>query len=341
MSEEEFDPLLKVKGVTPQLAVAFRDAGYYTLESLAVEVPHILLERVGEKAGLTVQKAREIIKEARELLPIKIMTVAELYEEEKKRKAISTGSMKLDSLLGGGIHTHELTEAVGPGEAGKTELVYTTAVNAVKTLGAAWIIDTEATLSAHRISEIAQIRYPDTDIKELTSQIIFDRCLTSSELTLTLERAHKIIKDFSIKYIAIDSFVSPFRRDYPGRELLAPRQQKINYCINLLLKYCWAYELAVLATNQVQAKPEAQYTTRPELLNPPVGGHIVYHGFNNRIYMEQTSNPYVWRATLIASSYLPRRQEVFKITKGGIEDTAEETEKSQNKAETEKEEKIE
>lgn len=324
MSEEEFEPLMKIKGMTPELARAFKEAGYYTIESIGTEVPHMLVQRVGEK-HLSLELAKKLIKEARDLLPIKIMTVAELLEQEKKRKTISTGSKKLDELLGGGIHTYELTEAVGPAEAGKTELVYTSAVNAVKTLGGVWIIDTEATLSAHRLTQIGQHR--GLDVKELTSQIIFDRCLTSAELILALENAHKIIKDFGVKYIAIDSFTSPFRRDYPGRELLATRQQKINYCINLLLKYSWAYELAVLATNQVQAKPEAQFTTRPELINPPIGGHVVYHGFNNRIYMEQTSDPYTWRATLIASSYLPRGQTVFKITERGIDDVPEEAPK--------------
>ncbi|MGB9672297.1 MAG: helix-hairpin-helix domain-containing protein [Candidatus Norongarragalinales archaeon] len=37
--EEYVDPLLKVKGVTPELLSAFKEAGYYTVESLAVEAP--------------------------------------------------------------------------------------------------------------------------------------------------------------------------------------------------------------------------------------------------------------------------------------------------------------
>ena len=326
------EPLMKIKGMTQELARVLKEAGYYTVESIGTEVPHILVQRVGEK-NITVEQAKTLIKNARELIPIKIMTLKELLEHEKRRKTISTGSKKLDELLGGGIHTHELTEAVGPAEAGKTELVYTTAVLASQSLGPVWIIDTEATLSGHRLTEIGKNR--GVSENELASSIIFDRCLTSSELILALEHAHKIIREFGIKYIAIDSFASPFRRDYPGRELLAPRQQKMNYCINLLLKYSWTYELAVLATNQVQAKPDAQFTQRPELLNPPIGGHVVYHGFNNRVYLEQTSNPYVWRATLIASSYLPRGQTIFKITERGIDDIAEEKE-AQKQPETEK-----
>jgi DNA repair protein RadA len=326
MSEfEEFgDPLLRIKGVSPQLAQALREAGYYTVESVAVEVPHFLVGRVGEKAGLTIEKAREIIGNAREMLPIKIMTVKELYEEELKRKRIPTGSKALDEILGGGISTHELTEVTGPAEAGKTELVYTTAVLAIKELNfPVWVIDTEAALNAHRIYEIAEAR--GLKPEEITSNMLFDRCLTSAELTLTLEKAHKIIKEHGIRYLAIDSFVSPFRRDYPGRELLSTRQQKINYGAGLLLKYCWAYEMAVLVTNPVMARPEALYTTKPEALNPPVGGHVMWHAANNRVYvMPSQTEKWKWLATLIASSYLPRGECSFHIGRRGIEDVQEE-----------------
>lgn len=325
MSEEEFeDPLFRIKSMTPQLASALRDAGYYTVESIAVEVPHLLLAHVGEKAGLTIEKATQIIREARDILPIKIMSAKELYEEEQKRKTISTGSKALDGILGGGIRTHELTEVTGPAEAGKTELVYTSAVLAVKEHDfPVWILDTEATLNAHRISEIAEAR--GIKPQEIMSSILFDRCLTSSELILTLERAHKIIKEYGIRYLAIDSFVSTFRRDYPGREYLATRQQKINYCTGLLLKYCWAYEMAVLVTNPVMARPEALYTTKPEALNPPVGGHVMWHAANNRVYvMPSQTESWKWIATLIASSYLPRASCIFHIGKKGIEDIEEE-----------------
>jgi DNA repair protein RadA len=217
-----------------------------------------------------------------------------------------------------------LTEVTGPAEAGKTELVYTTAVLAIKELNfPVWIIDTEAALNAHRIYEIAEAR--GLKPEEITSNMLFDRCLTSAELTLTLEKAHKIIKEHGIRYLAIDSFVSPFRRDYPGRELLSTRQQKINYGAGLLLKYCWAYEMAVLVTNPVMARPEALYTTKPEALNPPVGGHVMWHAANNRVYvMPSQTEPWKWIATLIASSYLPRAGCSFHIGKSGIEDVEEE-----------------
>lgn len=102
--EEEFveDPLLKVKGVTPQLAAALRDAGYFSIESIAIEPPHILFENVGERAGFSLKKAQEITAEARKHLKVKFLILEELEKEEARRQVISTNCSELDGLLGGG-----------------------------------------------------------------------------------------------------------------------------------------------------------------------------------------------------------------------------------------------
>lgn len=82
MRREVGDPLLRVKGMTTQLARALRDHGYYTVEALAIEAPHILLEKVGSAAGLNLERAQQIIREARNATRINFMTISELLEEE-------------------------------------------------------------------------------------------------------------------------------------------------------------------------------------------------------------------------------------------------------------------
>jgi len=272
--------------------------------------------------GFSLDKAEALIREARSKLDIRIMSAKELYEEELRRKTIPTGSRALDEILGGGIRTQEITEVCGSYACGKTELVYTTAVLAPKALGGdVLILDTEATLSVTRIRQIAKARMLDPD--EAISPIHLRRVPSSSYLIATLETAHKIIKEKGVRYLAIDSFVSPFRREYPGRELLCPRQQKLNYAIGLLIKLARAYDMAVLVTNQVQATPVAQYTTtRPEFLRPPIGGYVMAYGANNRIYLQETDKPNVSIATLIDSSYLPRQSRTIRITERGIEDVS-------------------
>ena len=320
--EEYVDPLLKVKGVTPELLSAFKDAGYYTVESLAVEAPHVLFERIGERAGLTLEKAREITREARKHIKIEILTLAELLEEEKKRRTISTGSKELDKILGGGIHTSEVTGVSGPYGVGKTELIFTAAINTVQTLKAgAWILDTEGTTGSARLVELAMSK--GLTPEEFMDKIHYSRIYGTEDLIATIEEAHKKIRERQIKFIGVDTLVNPFRAEYPGRELLAPRQQKINRSLRRLLDYARAYDMAVLVTNQVLASPIAyMHETRPEVLAPPTGGYVFCYAVNNHLYMRHAQKG-VYVATLIDSSYMPRAECRYIITNKGIEDVAE------------------
>lgn len=324
---EDFTPLLKLKGVTSEFAALLKEAGYFTIESIATEVPHFLFQRIGERMGFSLDKAEALIRDARSKLDIRIMSAKELYEEELKRKTIPTGSKALDDILNGGIRTQEITEVCGSYACGKTELVYTTAVLAPKALdGGVLIVDTEATLSISRIRGIAKERGLNPD--ETINHLHIKKSPTSADVIATLETAHKIIKENNVRFLAIDSYVSPFRRDYPGREFLAARQQKINYGIGLMIKLARSYDMAVLVTNQVQARPEQVYaTTRPEFIRPPIGGFVMAYGANNRIYLQETTKPNVSIATLIDSSYLPRRSTTIRITEKGIEDPGEAGEK--------------
>lgn len=316
------EPLLRLKSLTPELVQILMDRGYYTVESIAIESPHVLFERVGERAGFNLEKARQIVREARASLKIEIMTAAELYEEEKSRKCYSTGSKKLDELLGGGVREQEITEFTGPYESGKTEVCLTTAlVAAAQHKASTLFFDTERSFSSKRLFEMAKAR--GLNPEETCPLVNYAKVYSSEHLIFLLENAHKPIRERNIRLIVVDSLVSPFRAEYPGRELLAPRQQLINRCLRLLLNYARVYRIAVITTEQVLASPVGYvYDVRPEVLNPPVGGHVVSHMVGNRVYL--TIGPGTKRvATLIASSYLPRAATEFMITKAGIEDVPE------------------
>lgn len=324
--EEFADPLLRINGVTPELARILRDYGYYTVESIAVEAPHILFERVGERGGFSLEKARQICRAARSLLQIKPITVAELMEEEKQRIHISTGSRSLNVLLSGfedgGVRTGELTGVSGAYGVGKTALVLTLAVNTVKDLGAgAWIIDTEGAIGARRIGQIAEARGVPKDV--VIQKIYYYRSYGTEDLIAAIEEGHRIIKERNIRFIGIDTFVNPFRIEYVGRDKLPERQAKMNRCLHRLVNYARIYNLAVLLTNQVVSKPEASpFEHRPEVIEPPTGGHVFMYSVNNHLYLRKgLRGRHI--ATLIDSSYMPRGETVFTIGKAGIIDVEE------------------
>jgi DNA repair protein RadA len=322
---EEFpeEPLLKLKSLQqqPNLVQILKDKGYYTIESLAIESPHLLFERIGERAGFTLEKAKQIVHEARDSLKISIMSAAELYEIEKNRKRYTTGSKALDRLLGGGIPEEEMTEFSGEYEAGKTEVCETAAVLASAQGVNVLYLDTEGSFSPRRLAEIAEARGFKPD--EILSRIHYGEVYGSEHLIFLIENAHKPIKERNIKMLIVDSLVSPFRAEYPGRELLYIRQPLINRCQRRLINYMRAYKLAVITTEQVMARPEATYgETRPEVLNPPIGGHIVSHAVSHRVYLVKAEGS-KRVAHLIASNYLPRQAEVFMISKEGVTDVPE------------------
>lgn len=322
--QKEEDPLLKLEGMTEDLAKTFKEYGYWTIESIAIESPRILYEKIGERKGFSEDVARKIVKSALSKLNIRMMTLKEALQEETSRAIISTGSQALDKLLGGGIRTRELTGVSGEFGAGKSQLVYTIAINTITQLkGGVWVVDTEETFTARRVKQIAEARGYNYE-KEIEPHFYFSRIYGTEHLIFMLQSVHKKIKEHQIRFIGVDTLLNPFRQEYVGRETLAPRQQLLNRCIRTLLNYARIYDLAVLITNQVVASPVATYGyTRPEMEQKPGGGHVFGHGVNNHLYLRKAGGA-TRIATLMDSSYLPWGECTFKVTEKGIEDVEEE-----------------
>lgn len=314
------DPLLKLEGMTKELVPVFKEYGYFTIESIAIESPRVLYERIGDRRGFSEAIARKIVKSALSKLDVRILSIKEALAEEETRAVISTGSKALDEILGGGIRTREVTAVSGEYASGKSQLCYTVAVNAIKTLqGASWILDTEETFTARRIKQIAETNGYDYE-KEVQPFFYFARVYSTEHLIFLLQNAHKKIKENSIRFIGVDTLLNPFRQEYVGRETLAPRQQNLNRCLRMLVNYARIYDLAVLVTNQVVARPVAVYGySRPEAEMKPGGGPVFGHAVHNHLYLRKSSGA-KRVATLIDSSYLPWAECVFKVSEKGVGD---------------------
>ncbi len=117
MSEEEdFVEVLKgLPGVGNVTAKKLIEAGYVTLESIALSTPAELVVN----AGLTESTAKKVINSARQKLSIEVTTAYDYYLKKKETLRITTGSKNLDDLLGGGVETQAITEIYGPYGSGK------------------------------------------------------------------------------------------------------------------------------------------------------------------------------------------------------------------------------
>lgn len=320
-NKKQIKTLEDLPGVGPATAEKLREAGYDSLEAIAVASP---LE-LKELAGISEGAALKIIQAARDAANIgTFMRADEYFQKRAIVGKITTGSKSLDKLLGGGIETQAVSEVFGEFGSGKTQLAHTLAVIVQKPPeegglnGSVIWIDTENTFRPERIRQIAENRGMDPD--EVLKNIYVARAFNSNHQMLLVEKAEEIIKerlpsDKPVKLLVVDSLTGHFRSEYVGRGTLAERQQKLAKHLAELHRLANLYDIAVFVTNQVQARPDAFFgdPTRP------IGGHILAHSATVRVYLRKgKAGKRV--ARLIDSPHLPEGEAAFRITEKGIED---------------------
>ncbi|HID60775.1 MAG TPA: DNA repair and recombination protein RadA, partial [Hadesarchaea archaeon] len=116
MAEEIKPTLESLPGVGEATARKLCEAGYRTVESLAVAT----VAELREVAEIGETQAKKIIAAAREAAEIGLFVTADkVLERRKKVGLITTGSTQLDDLLGGGVETQAVTEVFGEFGSGK------------------------------------------------------------------------------------------------------------------------------------------------------------------------------------------------------------------------------
>ena len=232
---------------------------------------------------------------------------------------ISTGCRSLDDMLGGGVETGAVTEFVGEFGTGKTQICHqlSVTVQLPADMGGleagAIYIDTEGTFRPERIIQIAS--YRGIEPKKALKNIIYARAYNSDHQILLIDEVRKIIPEKNIRLLILDSLVGHFRSEYPGREFLAVRQQKLNKHVHQLLEIADIFNIAVVVTNQVLSVPDTFFG------NPlrPAGGNIVAHGCTYRVWLRKGKDNRRL-ARIFDSPSHPEVEVVFQITENGVED---------------------
>ncbi len=302
-------------GVGTTTAEKLREAGFTSLEAIAVASPGELMDA----AGLGETTAGKIIAAARDALEIGYETADKILERRSKVNRLTTGSKALDDLLGGGVETQAITEAYGAFGSGKTQLALQLAVNVQLPKeqggleGACLFIDTENTFRPERVKQMAEAK--GLDPIEALKKIVVARAFNADHQMIIVEKANKIIDEHNVKLIVVDSLTSRFRSDFTGRGTLADRQQRLNRHLHTLQKWADIYNLAVFVTNQVMANPGMLFGDP----TTPIGGHIVGHQSTYRLYLRRSKES-KRIARLVDSPCMPEGEAVFRVTSRGIED---------------------
>ncbi len=311
--------LASIPGVGRSMALRLYEAGYTSLRLIAVTAPRVL----AEETGITEKTAERIVNAVRDMLHLDLTDALTFYQMRKNVKHITTGSKALDNLLGGGVETSAITEFYGEYRTGKTQICHTLAVTVQLPeeeggLSArALYVDTESTFRPERIVPIAK-RF-GLDPQQVLKNIYVARVFSTDHQIEVVRRVKRKIYEDNIKLLIVDSLTNHFRAEYVGIDSLAVRQQKLNKHLHDLQRIAFAFDVAVVVTNQVVTNP-ATFFGNP---TQAIGGHIVAHNVTVRVALRKgKGNRRI--AKLEDAPHLPESEVVFEITEEGIKDPEEE-----------------
>lgn len=304
-----------LKGVGPATAQKLREAGYSSVEILASSSPY----EIAEATGLPIELCKDIVEQSKNEIKIDVISGYDIYQTRLNIGKITTGSKKLDELLGGGIETQSLIEFYGKFSSGKSQVGFQLSVNVQLPKnkggleGKVVFIDTESTFRPDRIAEMAE--HKDLNPETVLKNIYVIKPQNSEEQIIAIEKLEYLLKEENIKLIVIDSLTSHFRADFIGRGSLSDRQQKLNKHVHTLQRYAEKYNLAVYFTNQVMENPGIMYGDA----TIPIGGNVLAHAPTYRVYVRKSKDD-KRIARLVDSPNLPEREIVFRITSQGVTD---------------------
>jgi DNA repair protein RadA len=311
----KINSILELPGIGPQSAEKLMQAGYKTLESIAVASPMELVE----VAGVGEATAGKAILAARESLEMGFESADKIAKRRENIGRISTGSKELDNLIGGGVETQSITEVYGMYASGKTQWAFQLSVMTQLPKekgglnGNVLYIDSENSFRPERVIQIAKARGLDPD--KTLKNIFVARAYNADHQMLLAEKAVEMIREKNVKLIIVDSLTSQFRSEFIGRGMLADRQQKLNKHMHTLMKLAEMENIAVLVTNQVMSRPDILFGDP----TAPIGGNIVGHNSKTRLYLRKAKeNKRV--AKLVDSPSLPDGEAIYSLTEKGIED---------------------
>jgi DNA repair protein RadA len=178
----------------------------------------------------------------------------------RNRLRVSTGSTKLDSLLGGGIETKSITQFYGPPGSGKSQICHTLSAlvssqemskdGSSCSFGKSIYIDTEHKFRPERIIEIAKARGFDPD--KTLRNIIVANIGSSIEQDLILSKQFAtLIKKNNVRLLIVDSPITNYKAEYRGRAMLTERRQKLYKFMQRLHEISQIYEIAVVVTDHL------------------------------------------------------------------------------------------
>jgi DNA repair protein RadA len=322
--------LESLHGVSQRLISKLQDAGVQSISDLATTTTSELLEDYysnhdEDTKGIDEETISQLIIMAKQkliedgVLYKEFSTAEDIFEVRKRLIKFSTGSKSFDLFLEGGIETQALTEIAGEFGSGKSQLCYTLCVTASggfpDSENRVIFVDTENAFKVERIHQIAESR--GFDPENIMKKIFVCQIYYSAHLEAVVRSLAKSIEQYKARLVIIDSIISLHRAEFPGRETLAERQQRLNTLLHKLIRLAEVYNIAIVYTNQVQTQPDNFFGNGLDSMRA-AGGNIMGHASTYRIFLRKMGHNRT--ATMFDSPFHAYGQVKFTIGEDGIQD---------------------
>jgi DNA repair protein RadA len=253
-------------------------------------------------------------------------TAAEYHRDTRNAiERISTGSLELDKLLGGGIETKAVTQFYGDSGSGKT-LCHSlaTMVSQHKSNGGVGgkciYIDTEGSFRPDRVSVIANARGLNSDL--VLENIIINQPLNWETQELVVERfIPKVLAqstDKRIKLIIVDSPITHYKTEYTDLSKRSSRLQKLFRFMSSLRRIGQSYGLAIVVTNHASTIPDSNLVG-DIFMKKPAGGNAI--GYTSTYILYLRNGPQIGcKAVLVKCPFEPKGSAKFTIDETGVAD---------------------
>ena len=238
-----------------------------------------------------------------ELSP-RISTAAEVAERRRGLERLSTGSSRIDELLGGGLEVGYITELVGEYGAGKTQLCHQLAVmvQLPREEGGleakALYIDTEGTFRPERIVSMAE--YRGLDPREALENIVYVEARGEGALISAVAES----RHMDVRLVVVDTLIAPLPPG-EGVEGLARRQFALTRLMRLLREAARGGRVVVVA-NRMSA-------------DRPAGGLALALGSHYRLMMRRSRGDRRV-VELLRAPHLPPGSATVRIAEEGVLD---------------------
>lgn len=312
MSDIKEKTLEDIPGVGPAITEKLLGAGYDDLMTVAVASPADLAER----CEISDRKAADIIQGALMLADVgSFKTGDSVIERRRSARVLRTGSVAMDYLLDGGVHTRYLTEIYGGSERQKSLMIHQLMVNATLSESRGgldsdviFIGSNEDRFQSNMIAHIAE--RIGADPAKVLKRIHCSTAVSSNNQILLVNKASKLAREVGARLLVMDSFAPHFRNEYIGRGAIAEKQQMMNRHLRELREFAISNDSAVVLTNEAIGSPPK-----------PFAGYMFTHcsAFVLRLSKWKDGKTVI---NLEDSPNLPESMAVIRISEDGISDDA-------------------